>query len=56
MVINGAIGIGYGWSTTIPLHSVTDSIKYIRAKLNDKPKMPRIKPWYNDYDGEILVT
>lgn len=55
VIINGAIGIGYGWSTTIPLHSVTDSIKYIRAKLNDKPKMPRIKPWYNDYDGEILV-
>lgn len=55
LLVNGCQGIGTGWSTYIPQHNPRDVLKYIRAKLDEKKKLPAINPWVNDFTGEISI-
>ena len=55
LLVNGCQGIGTGWSTYIPQHDPLDVVKYIRAKLEDKKRLPSIKPWVKDFDGIISI-
>ena len=52
IAINGAKGIGTGFSCDIPSHSTLDVIKYIQAKLNGKP-LPEIAVYYEGFMGTI---
>ena len=52
VLINGAQGIGTGYSTTIPNFNPLDIIKCLEYKLDKKP-FPEIKPWYNGFKGTI---
>ena len=52
VLINGAEGIGTGWSTSIPNYNARDVINNVRAILNDEePK--QMMPWYRHFKGEI---
>ena len=52
VLINGAEGIGTGWSTSIPNYNARDVINNVRAILNDEE--PRqMMPWYRHFKGEI---
>uniref|UniRef100_A0A182PWC0 DNA topoisomerase 2 n=1 Tax=Anopheles epiroticus TaxID=199890 RepID=A0A182PWC0_9DIPT len=52
VLVNGAEGIGTGWSTKIPNHNPRDLIANIRRKLNgDEPKV--LMPWYKNFRGVI---
>lgn len=53
VLINGAEGIGTGWSTSIMNHNPIDIIKYFVMKLKDK-KLPELKPYYNDFIGKLF--
>ena len=53
ILINGADGIGTGWSTSIPKYSLKDIIRVIENKINKK-KSNRIHPSYNGFVGEII--
>lgn len=55
LLINGAEGIGTGWSTTIPKYNPKDVIRVIENKLKGK-KSNRIHPWYKGFNGEIKET
>ena len=55
VLVNGAEGIGTGWSTGVPQFNPKDIIKCIKAKLNNKP-MPKISPWYKGFNGKITPT
>lgn len=55
LLVNGCQGIGTGWSTNIPQHDPLDVLKYIRAKLEGKKRLPSIRPWVRGFDGEIKV-
>lgn len=53
ILINGTVGIGTGFSTTVLQYNVNDIANYIISKLNDK-KCKKIKPYYRFFDGNII--
>lgn len=52
ITVNGAIGLGTGWSTKIPMWSVRDIIAYMKAILN-KTSLPKINYDFRGFEGEI---
>ena len=54
ILINGAQGIGTGYSTSIPNHNPMDIIKLIHKKLDGKDISDiEIKPWFRNFKGTI---
>ena len=53
ILVNGMLGIGTGFSTSIPKFNPKDIIKNIKNKLNKKPYLS-MKPWYRGYTGDII--
>lgn len=51
--INGAIGIGSGFSTNIPNYNPIDVIRYIIWWLSKRGDRPTMSPWYKGYQGKI---
>ncbi len=51
-LINGADGIGTGYSTSTPNYSPRDVIANIRRRLNGHPYI-EMQPWYRGFIGEI---
>ena len=54
VLVNGAEGIGTGWSTNIPCYNPKDIINNIKSKLSGG-KFVRMKPWYRNYKGKIAM-
>ena len=54
VLINGAEGIGTGFSTKIPSFN-PDDLKFCLENLvkDEKYKIPELTPWYNGYEGHI---
>ena len=52
VLINGAEGIGTGWSTYIPCFSPIHIIHNIKRHLEGKPFL-RMQPWYKGFTGQI---
>ncbi|KAJ1937339.1 DNA topoisomerase 2, partial [Kickxella alabastrina] len=55
VLVNGAEGIGTGWSTTIPNYNPTDIIANIRRMMNKEP-LQTMAPWYRGFRGTIERT
>ncbi|KAJ1892411.1 DNA topoisomerase 2, partial [Kickxella alabastrina] len=55
VLVNGAEGIGTGWSTTIPNYNPTDIIANIRRMMNKEP-LKTMAPWYRGFRGTIERT
>ncbi|KAL7574957.1 hypothetical protein ACA910_010777 [Epithemia clementina (nom. ined.)] len=53
LLVNGSTGIGTGWSTGIPPHNPFDIVKYVRAKLDGKVKLPEINPYVRGFKGTL---
>ena len=56
ILVNGAKGIGTGWSTEIPSFNPIDVINYVRWMLTKdgaKSKKPKIRSWYDKFVGDI---
>jgi DNA topoisomerase-2 len=54
VLINGAEGIGTGFSTGIPNYNPTDIIKWIINKLNSQHNKNKLVPWYKGFFGNII--
>lgn len=54
VLVNGADGIGTGWSTNIPNYNPVDIIKNIRRLMQGNEMDPMI-PYYRNFRGEITV-
>lgn len=52
ILVNGAKGIGTGFSTTIPPFNPKDIVKNIKNKLNGKP-YEQLVPWWQGFTGFI---
>lgn len=52
VLINGAEGIGTGWSTSIPNHDPRDVVDNLRRLLADEEPVP-MRPWYRGFGGSI---
>jgi len=53
ILINGAEGIGTGYSTYIPKYNPKDIIENLKIKLAGG-KFKRMTPWYNKFKGKII--
>jgi DNA topoisomerase-2 len=59
-LLNGAEGIGTGFSTYIPNFKLEDIIEWLMNRMNgrktEKPekKTPELKPYYNGFTGKII--
>jgi DNA topoisomerase II len=54
ILINGAEGIGTGFSTFIPNYNPIDIIKWLINKLEGKPNKIKLIPWYKNFKGKII--
>jgi len=52
VLVNGATGIGTGFSSSVPNHSIHDVISAVRARIRGDPPKP-IAPSYRGFTGEI---
>jgi len=52
VLVNGAEGIGTGWSTYIPNHNPEDVIENLRRMIRDEPPV-EMDPWYKYWEGKI---
>lgn len=53
ILINGAEGIGTGWSTSIPNYNPEDVVDNIRRLIKGEPLEP-MKPWFRGFTGEVV--
>ncbi len=52
VLVNGAEGIGTGWSTFIPNYNPRDIVANLRRLLAGEPQAP-MQPWYKGFNGII---
>lgn len=53
ILVNGALGLGTGWSTKIPMWNVHDIIQYMKNVILHRP-FNKINYYYRDFKGEII--
>ena len=51
VLVNGATGIGTGWSTTICNHNPVEVVDRLIARLNGDASVEPINPWYRGFTG-----
>ena len=52
VLVNGALGIGTGWSTNIPTYNPLDIVNNL-LRLLDGEKPTRMKPWFRNFTGHV---
>lgn len=55
VMVNGAEGIGTGWSTSLPNYNPRDIIKQLKRFIKGKP-MEAVNPWYKSFTGSIIPS
>ena len=55
VLVNGAEGIGTGWSTSVPEYNPIELAENIIRKIEGK-NMEKMKPWYKGFRGKISET
>jgi DNA topoisomerase-2 len=54
VLINGAVGIGTGWSTTVPTFNPDDIVHNIRQFIAGK-EMIKMTPWFRGFRGSVTA-
>ena len=54
LLINGADGIGTGWSTAVPGYNPRDVLAAVRAALDGAP-LPAMHPWFRGFTGTVTA-
>lgn len=52
VLVNGADGIGTGWSTSIPNYNPRDIVANLKRLMRREEQVPML-PWYNHFKGSI---
>ena len=52
VLINGADGIGTGWSSTIPNYNPEDIVENLNLMMDGQPPKP-MTPWFRDFKGTV---
>jgi len=53
VLVNGADGIGTGWSTSLPNYNPRDIVKMLRKIIKKQPVTDQLIPWYKGFKGTI---
>ncbi|MCJ1304555.1 DNA topoisomerase 2 [Hypocenomyce scalaris] len=54
VLINGADGIGTGWSSSIPNYNPEDIVANLKRMMDGQPMEP-MTPWFRDFKGTVTV-
>ena len=54
VLVNGALGIGTGYSTNVPCHDPVAVLAAVRAVLRGDPEPGALKPWYRGFRGDVF--
>lgn len=54
LLVNGACGIGTGWSTSIPAYNPKDVISNLREMIDGRPPQ-NMTPWYRGFEGQTRI-
>ncbi len=54
ILINGTLGIGTGFSTTVLQYNPKDIAEYIKCMLRGKKTNLKLMPWYRGFTGKIV--
>ena len=52
VLVNGADGIGTGWSSTIPNYNPEEIVENLKRKMAGEDWLP-MKPWFRGFKGEV---
>lgn len=52
VLVNGAEGIGTGWSTSVPNYNPRDIVANLKRLMKGEEQVA-ILPWYRGFDGSI---
>ncbi|KPI40324.1 DNA topoisomerase 2 [Cyphellophora attinorum] len=55
LLVNGADGIGTGWSTSIPNFNPVEIVDNLKRKMNGEDFLP-MQPWFRGFKGEVTET
>ena len=55
ILVNGAEGIGTGWSTSIPCYNPREIAENIRGRLRGE-EFKKMHPWFKGFTGEIIES
>ncbi|KAL4892778.1 DNA topoisomerase [Aspergillus ambiguus] len=55
ILINGADGIGTGWSSSIPNYNPEDIVENLKLMMDGEPLKP-MKPWFRGFTGEVTAV
>lgn len=55
LLVNGAEGIGTGWSTNIPCYNPTDLVKNLKKLMNNE-ELEEMTPWYRGWEGDMEMV
>ena len=55
VLVNGAEGIGTGWSTSIPNYNPRDIVDNLKRLINGED-MLQMAPWYRGFNGSIQAV
>lgn len=53
ILVNGATGVGTGFSTDVLKYNPADLCKYLMTLLSNKKPVKNLKPWYRGFKGSI---
>lgn len=56
ILVNPGVGIGTGWSSTMPAFNPFELSQCVRSwleNMDDEPEYPDMKPWYRGFKGRI---
>lgn len=54
ILINGADGIGTGWSSSIPNYNPEDIVSNLKRLMAGEPTQP-MQPWFRGFTGEVVA-
>ncbi|KAJ6157931.1 DNA topoisomerase II eukaryotic-type [Penicillium chermesinum] len=54
VLVNGADGIGTGWSSNIPNYNPEDIVKNLKALMRGETPEP-MQPWFRGFTGEVVA-
>lgn len=52
LLVNGADGIGTGWSSTVPNYNPEDIVENLKRMLNGEEMKP-MQPWFKGFKGDV---
>jgi len=55
VLVNGADGIGTGWSSSVPNYNPREIVDNLRRMMGGEPTEP-MTPWYRGYAGQIAAA